>query len=213
MVNMGNDGYLVSLDLSKARIVFIGGGEVAASKLTRLPDRIGEIVIVAPDISASMIKFLKRTGWNYELRSREYRVDDLDLCTLLFAATSDRDLNRRICEEARVKGILANDVSGSQNGTFTNVASIKRGGITIGVSSSPPVPGLSVAICRLIDNALPDELAQLLEVAARIRARAHSDGLSLDGVDWMKVFDPRIFELIRMGEISKAEESLAKCLL
>ena len=53
MVNMGNDGYLVSLDLSKARIFFIGGGEVATSKLMRLPDRIGEIVIVAPDISAS----------------------------------------------------------------------------------------------------------------------------------------------------------------
>lgn len=213
MVNMRNDGYLVSLDLSNARVVFIGGGHIATGKLMRLPDNIGEVVVIAPDISATIINFLAGTGWNYELCTRKYRPEDLDFCTIVFAATQDRGLNRRICEDARARGVLANDVSGSGEGTFTNVASIKRGGFTIGVTSSPPVPGLSVAICRLIDNALPDELAELLELAARIRAKAHSDGLSLDGVDWMKVFDPGIFELIRMGEISKAEESLAKCLL
>lgn len=210
---MRDGAYLVSLNLEGAKILVVGGGAVAARKIMRLPKSIREVVVVAPDISGRVVSYVTTSGVKYQLNFREYSDEDLDGTDVVFAATSSRDLNQRIASRAKELRILVNDVSNILNGSFSNVALVERGGISIGVTSNPVVPGFSVEICRLIDEKLPSEIGELLVLVAKIRAKAHSTGLLFKDVDWMKAFDPSIFELISAGDLLHAEESLARCLL
>lgn len=210
---MRDGEYLVSLNLKGAKILVVGGGVVAARKIAKLPKSVSEVVLVAPEISERIIDYVTTSGVKYQLNYREYLDEDLAGSDVVFAATSSRDLNQRIAAQAKERRILVNDVSSPSNGTFSNVALLERGGISVGVASDPIVPGFSIEVCRLIDEKLPSEIEQLLVLVAKIRAKAHSAGLSFKDVDWMKAFDPSIFELISTGDLLQAEESLARCLL
>lgn len=208
-----SSGYMVSLDLERARILFVGGGTIAARKIKHLPTKLGYIKVVSLEISSQVASYLSGTGWHHDLIGREFEDSDLDQCDLVFACTSSESVNRRVSVAARARGILVNNVSSVGESSFSNVAGVIKGGLSIGVSSYPKVPGFSKAICRLIEESLPEEVDVLLVLVADLRAKALAGGRSLEGLDWMKAFDARVFEWIRMGELKRAEESLAECLL
>lgn len=206
-------GYMVSLDLERARVLFVGGGTIATRKIMDLPAAVGSIKIVSPEISNQIASYLSETGWHHDLFRRDFEDSDLDRCDLVFACTGSASVNRQVSEVAHARGVLVNNVSNVEQSSFSNVARVIKGGLSVGVSSYPKVPGFSKAICRLIEETLPEEVDVLLVLVADLRAKALADGRSLEGLDWMKAFDARVFEWIRMGELKRAEESLAECLL
>ena len=210
---MGGGTYLVSLDLAAMNILVVGAGKVAARKIEGLPEKVLSVTVVSPEISKEVVELLIAPTWEAHYIVRPFEESDLLGHDLVFAATSDPFLNSEIARLAGELGILVNNVSQSDDSTFTNVAVVHRGGISIGVSSNPKVPGFSMAIGKLIEEVLPENIDRLLVLAADVRSKALSYGHSTDGLDWIKVLNSRVFEYIRMGDFSQAEESLMECLL
>lgn len=210
---MGDGNYMVTLDLERAKVLIVGGGRIATRKLKSLPRVMSFVKVVALEISPEIVDHLNNLPCRTEYVHRAFDKWDIDGFDLAFAATDDSVVNAEIARLARGKGILVNDVSDSLNSSFSNVAALTKGGITIGVSSNPRVPGFSKALCKLIDELLPEEIDKLLLLVAQLRVKAQSNGRSLEGLDWMKIFESRVFELIRVGDLERAEESLAECLL
>src|SRR5450432_2175096 len=88
------------LDLLHKRVVVVGGGKVATSKVRALlPCRPAPLIVVAPRASA----FIRRAAeaGDLEWRQRDYAADDLTLASLAFGATDDRVLNSRVAADAR----------------------------------------------------------------------------------------------------------------
>lgn len=204
--------YLVSLNLEKANVAIIGGGVVALRKARSIPTRAACVTVIAPQISLDLRSYLAENMERVVLIERSFENDDLLGQDLVIAATCEASLNSHIAQLCRSMRILVNNVSDHRDGTFANVAMLRRQGLSVGVSSDPRVPGFSAAICKLIDELLPDEVGILLALVAKLRTQALEDSRSLDGVDWMKLLDSEILELIRIGELARAEESLARCL-
>src|ERR1700716_3317657 len=88
------------LDLLGKRVVVVGGGKVATTKVRALlPCRPAPLVVVAPRVSA----FVRRAAEAGELDwlARDYELGDLNNAALAFGATDDRGLNARVADDAR----------------------------------------------------------------------------------------------------------------
>src|SRR6267378_4163122 len=92
------------LDLVRKKVVVVGGGNVATTKVRALlPCRPEPLLVVAPDASA----FIRRAALAGQLvwRERPYAADDLVGAALAFGATDDRVLNARVASDARRLGV------------------------------------------------------------------------------------------------------------
>src|SRR5438309_11905924 len=92
------------LDLLNKKIVVVGGGSVATTKVRALlPCRPAPLVVVAPAVSA----FIRRAALDGQLvwLARGYQTEDLEAAALAFGATDDRAENARAAADSRQLGI------------------------------------------------------------------------------------------------------------
>src|SRR5260221_7853991 len=86
------------LDLLNKRVVVVGGGKVASTKVRALlACRPNPLIVVAPTASA----FIRRVADAGKLMwlQRDYLAGDLAGAALAFGATDDRAVNARVADE------------------------------------------------------------------------------------------------------------------
>jgi precorrin-2 dehydrogenase/sirohydrochlorin ferrochelatase len=94
------------MDLSDRRVVFVGGGTIALRRIRTLLQFVGDIVVYAPDFSPELERFA--ADGIIELVRKRYDASVLDGADIVMACTNDGDLNGRIWEECKRRGILVN---------------------------------------------------------------------------------------------------------
>jgi glutamyl-tRNA reductase len=126
--------YPVNLLLENKKCLIAGGGKVAARKMNSLLNAGAEVTVTAPEQNAKIIQAHKEG--KITLNSRTFQEDDLKNVFLVYAATSDRALNRKIVELAKKYSILVCSVDRNwRDGDFITPASASYDDITISVSS------------------------------------------------------------------------------
>ena len=87
----------IFLDLTGKKVVLVGGGAIAARRIGVLRQFGCEITVIAPTLScrADDLTWL----------ARPYCAGDLEGAVLAIAATNDRQVNRRVGEDAKALGI------------------------------------------------------------------------------------------------------------
>ena len=85
------------IDLSGQKVVLVGGGTIAARRISTLRLFGCEIAVIAPELKCSPEGLV----W----KQREYVPGDLEGACLAIAATDSREVNHRVGEEARELGI------------------------------------------------------------------------------------------------------------
>lgn len=131
--------YPVMLDVEGRHCLVVGGGSIAERKVRNLSEAGARVHIVSPAVTAGIKEMLSGSEL-LTCEKRRFRRPDLEGMFLVIAATADRALNERICLLASGKGILANSVNSRTNTTFSNMAVLDIGGITVGISSDGKDP-------------------------------------------------------------------------
>src|SRR5919199_5293 len=161
----GTPYFAAFLDLVGRRVVVVGGGNVATTKVRALvPCRPAALVVIAPDASAH-IRHEARAG-NVQWQARPYAAADLDGAALVFGATDDRDLNARVAADARRRNIPVLAVDDVPNCDFIAPAIVRRGDLTIAISTAGRSPAMARRVREHPDRSLPAAWSELLEVAA-----------------------------------------------
>jgi len=93
----------VALQLSGRRCLVVGGGRIGGRKAATLAAAGARVVVVAPD-AGRVVQALTASG-AVRWRRRCYTARDLTGAFLVVAATASADLNRKIGEDARVRGL------------------------------------------------------------------------------------------------------------
>jgi siroheme synthase-like protein len=120
----------VSIEVSKARIVIIGGGKVALRKLRTIVQYAHDIHVYAIEILPE-IKLLP-----VACTECSYSDDLLQGALLVYACTNDSDLNRRICKNGKDMGALVSSASDSNNCDFLSPAIFKHEDMSVAASSN-----------------------------------------------------------------------------
>lgn len=200
--------YPVYLNLRGRRCVIVGGGTVAEGKIGRLLDSGADICVVSPDATPGLRQFVADGAVRWE--RRQYRRGDLDGAFIAIAATNDREVNRRIFEEAEARGVMLNAVDDPPNCSFIAPSIVQRGPVTLAVSTG----GVSPALARKLRESLEasDDLAwaDLSGVMAEARARLREAGLlsRVAPQRWQCCLTPQLLAMAQDGRQAEAAETL-----
>ncbi len=179
--------YPVMLDLTDIRILIVGGGVVASRKAKPLVECGARVTVISPVVSDDM-----RAVGVAEMIERAYQPGDGAGFQLIMTATDVRSVNALVAEEARAAGQWVNSADDPENCSFILPALIRRGPVTIAVSTGGASPSLAGWLRdRIGDNVGPEVGDVAMELLAE-RATLHEQGKTTEGIDWR----PRIEQLL-----------------
>jgi precorrin-2 dehydrogenase len=152
--------YMACLDLEGRSCLVVGGGAVGLEKAKGLLDCGAVVTVVAPEIDRDLQ--LLPVRW----RRKRYETDDLNGVFLVVAATPDRDLNRRVFEDAEARSLLCNVVDDAELCSFILPAVYRRDPIALAVSTG----GASPALAKRLRDELGEQIDERhVELAWRLR--------------------------------------------
>ncbi|CAN5911819.1 hypothetical protein BH11MYX2_BH11MYX2_01930 [soil metagenome] len=155
--------YPVFLTLNGLSVIIVGGGEVAASKLDGLVATGAKITVVAPTIHVAI-----RARANVALVEREFRPSDLDGARWVVAAPTP-EVNLQASAAAEARGLFVNAVDDVASASAYLGGVIRRGDVTLAISTGGRAPGLAGLLREGLERLLPD-LQSWVELAAKLRA-------------------------------------------
>src|SRR5680860_308129 len=100
--------YPILLKLKNKKILVVGGGKIAERKVIRLLKAEANVLLVSPEITDSLQKFVDEKIIVHN--KRKFIKEDLKNAFLVIAATNDKKVNHLIFRESEKNGILVNVV-------------------------------------------------------------------------------------------------------
>jgi len=167
--------YPIMLNMSGQQAVIIGGGDVAARKLSDLILAGANIKIISPEFNDEIIKVSELFKDRITLIKRKYEKNDLDAALLVFSATNDADINREIFNDAKERNILINAADDPSNCSFYIPSFIRRGDLILSVSTSGASPAMAARLRREIEKHIPENIEIILERLNKARILLKED--------------------------------------
>jgi len=201
--------YPAFLNLRGKHCVVVGAGEVALRKIRMLLDCGAKVTVVSPT-TCREVSGLAKAG-AVELRRRSYRRGDLKSTALVVSATNRKGINQAVVEEARKKKVLINVVDDPGRSDFIVPSSLRRGGLTIAVSTSGMSPALARKIRMKLEADFGTAYVSLLELVEEIRSQLREKKMRVRAETWQKALDlDRLIDFVRNGRTEEAKEILLR---
>lgn len=157
------------IELEQKPCLIVGGGTVALRKAEKLLSYGALLTAAAPDFAP---------GWDalpgrVTLLRRAFCAADADGQTLVIAATNDAAVNAAVAAQCRAARIPVNAVDDPANCTFLFPALVRRGALSVGISTGGASPTAAACVRRRVEDALPEGGAweQVLDFLAAQRPR------------------------------------------
>lgn len=152
------------VDLEGKHCLVVGGGAVALRKARSLLKCGARVAAVAPSFVP---------GWeetDVRLVHRPFEPEDLRDAALVVAATDDEMLNRAVADACRDAHVPVNAANTPEAGTFFFPAIVRRGPLTVGVSTDGASPAASAYVRKTIEETLPgDWFGEVIEYLGSVR--------------------------------------------
>ena len=201
--------YPVFLNISGKRCVVVGGGQVALRKVRALLEHRANIEVISPDPCSELIE-LAEDGQIRVFR-RHYRPGDLRKAFTAIAATDNSDINLQVMKEARRKAVLVNVVDDAENSDFILPSYLRRGDVTVAISTAGRSPALARKIRTRLEKVFGDEYASLALLIDEVRTEAKQQRIDVDGDAWQEALDlDLLLELLRRKDAEKAKAILLR---
>ena len=124
--------YPMMVDLSKRKVVVVGGGRIATRKLQELIRCGAQPPVVAPAVSTEILEWAESS--KVLLDRRAYKSGDRDDATFIFICTDDPAANKAVRSEIRPNQFL-NDTTDRNNSDFINLATLRQHDYLVAVST------------------------------------------------------------------------------
>lgn len=155
--------YPVMLNMNARQSIVIGGGEVAARKVTDLLDAGATVKVVSPEFNSEILNLSEQYGERLILIKKVYEKNDLSGAMLVFSATNNSEVNAEVFREAEEKGILINAVDDPPNCSFYVPSFIRKGDLLFSLSTGGASPSMAARLRRELEKHIPSGIELILE--------------------------------------------------
>jgi siroheme synthase-like protein len=188
-------GFPVALEVAGRRCVVFGSGPVARARATALLDAGASVMVIA----------------------RPYEEGDLAGAFLAVAATGDAAETARIFAEAERDGVLLNAVDDPAHCHFAVPAVLRRGELTVTVSTGGRAPGYARRLRDELSRAVGAEYGTLVDLIGEVRAELRAErpeGSDFDrwAARWRDALEHDLIGLVRAGRTGEARALLQAAL-
>jgi len=202
----------VFLDIKDKTALVVGGGEVAARKVSLLLQAKAQVRVIALDICPNLKTLSKDGAIKYE--QREYQDKDLDGCSLVYAATDNPEVNRRVSDSAKSRLLPVNVVDQPELCSFITPSIVDRSPVVVAVSTGGASPVLARLIRSRLESVIPAGYGRLADLAKRFRDRVKQRFSNPKDrqMFWENVLRSGVAERIFSGHIEEADVAMEKAL-
>ncbi len=162
------------LKLAGRKTVLVGGGKVAASKLDALLGAGAQVTVVAP-----LIRDEISSRPDVTLVRREFQPSDLDGAWFVVAA-AHAEVNRSVAAAAEERRVFVNAVDDVQSASAYLGGVVRRGGVTVAISTDGVAPALAGLLREGLEAVLPEDLEQWVELAREHRQKWRAAGVPIE---------------------------------
>jgi precorrin-2 dehydrogenase/sirohydrochlorin ferrochelatase len=204
--------YPVYLDLRNRPCFVIGGCGMAEEKVRGLLEAKARVTVISPDLNEGLNRMAAegRIDWI----SRRFRRGDLRTAFLVVVVMQPPAVSEAVWEETRGRNILVNTLDDVPHCDFIAPAIVRRGDLTVAISTGGKAPVLAVRLRQRLERELGEEHAKFLELAGRVRkplAQLWPDFATRKEL-WYRLIDSDVIHLLRRGDeataINRFEEIL-----
>jgi precorrin-2 dehydrogenase/sirohydrochlorin ferrochelatase len=167
--------YPVFLSLHDKVCLIVGGGTVGERKTKGLLGSGASIRIVAEKLTR-WLETECRDG-RVTLIGSSYQATHLNDVDIVFAATNDAELNRRIAADARGRRLLCNMATDPELGSFIVPSVFQKGPLSVAISTAGLSPATARNIRKTLENQFGPEWALSLTLIGLLRSAIQSEQL------------------------------------
>lgn len=194
--------------LAGRRCVVIGGDEEAHRKVLGLLEHDAAVTVIHPDLVPALYTWAQegRIAW----LQRTYQTGDLRGAHLVIATGKDPSTNDAIWQEAENERVLVNAVDDVAHCSFIAGSVVRRGALTIAISTGGCAPALAVRLRERLMRELGPEYAEFLELMEALReplAQTYPDFETRRAL-WYALVDSDILDHLRAGRPEVARQRL-----
>jgi siroheme synthase-like protein len=154
------------LDLRDRKCLIVGGGTIALRKVVGLLRTQARVFVISPEFT----KGFKRFKEKIELVHKSFEIQDITPdCAVVIAATNIEKINYQVSERARALNIPCNVVDQPDQCSFIVPAVVRRGNISVAISTNAASPCFSKFIRKKIGETITLEYAMIAELMSEIR--------------------------------------------
>jgi uroporphyrin-III C-methyltransferase / precorrin-2 dehydrogenase / sirohydrochlorin ferrochelatase len=150
------------LQLRSRRVVVVGGGPVAASKLEALLAAGADVTVIAPEVRPEIVQA------GVTVVRRAFEDADLDGAWWVVAA-APREVNKRVLAAAEARRVFVNAVDDPEHATAYLGGVVRRDGVTVAISTNGRAPAMAGLLREALDTLLPGDLGRWMAAADEAR--------------------------------------------
>ncbi len=169
--------YPVFLNLSGKKTVVVGGGKTAERKVITLLKAGALVKVISPKITTTLEKLRGKDLLTH--LKRHYKKGDIKGTFLVIAGTSSARINTKIAQDAKHPGIgpeasgrLINVIDTPSEGNFIAPSIVKRGLLTIAISTEGSSPAAAKVVRKEIEKLYGVEFTHYLRFLGKMRKKA-----------------------------------------
>lgn len=149
------------LKFDDKQIIIIGGGNVALEKLEHLLDFSFNITLIAQKFNEEVMKLIVQHQLTHFTKS--YEKGDIQGFDIIIAAVDNFALQEEIYFESKQYPCLCNCVDLQQYCDFIFPSYIKKGDLTIAISTSGASPAVAKQLRIFLTSLIPNSIVEFLQ--------------------------------------------------
>jgi uroporphyrin-III C-methyltransferase/precorrin-2 dehydrogenase/sirohydrochlorin ferrochelatase len=161
------------LKLGGRKVVLVGGGRVAVGKHATLVAAGAKVTVVAPAVDPA----LRQAGT--VIVERGFEPADLDGAWFVVAAATPA-VNQAVAAAAEQRRLFVNAVDDLAAASAYAGGVVRRGPVTVAISTGGSAPALAGLLREALDALLPAELDTWLATARALRPTWRDDGVPME---------------------------------
>ena len=205
-----NTYYPVYIQLRDQPCVVIGGGKIAEGKVDGLLACEAKVTVISPELTARLGALAEQKQITHIRRI--YQPGDLAGAFMVICATDQPEINHQVWQEATANHQLVNVVDDTPRCNFIAPSILRKGDLTIAISTSGKAPALAVRLKERLQHEIGPEYEKFLELAGELReplARNVPDFETRKAL-WYELVDSEILDVLARGDETSAREIISR---
>lgn len=202
----------IFLNIKQKPCLVVGGGEVAARKVSLLLKAEAQVTVVSPALARELKEMAEKGKINHVVR--DFQPSDIDDPVLVIAATDDQSVNEQVSSLAKAQRIPVNVVDNPALCSFIMPSMVDRSPVQIAISTGGASPVLARMIRTKLEGCIPAAYGRLAALVDgyRNKVKAKFKTVEQRKAFWESVLEGTVADRVFSGHEDEAAAELEKAI-
>mgnify|MGYP000651630672 CR=1 FL=1 len=196
--------YPAFIKLAGRQCVVVGGGKVAARKVGMLLNCGARVQVISPSVTEEIAALAAKRA--VEWVKRGFKEGDTAGAFLVVSATDDRGVNAAVAKECAARNVLLNVVDQPEFCSFYVPSVVRRGELTIAVSTGGKSPLLARRIRERLEEVFSPAFGEFLDYLSVVREEVIARYPAQKEKLLAELLSPQVLACVERNDLNTAKE-------